>query len=108
MQDMIALRASRYDRKKLVAGDRFQAKPRDVRVLQAMRLAELAPIVETPKRAYIRRDMIAETAPAVFAPRFDVEMKAEPKKAPKAKQDDASALTGTGGAKSPTGHIADD
>lgn len=72
---MVALKEFRYAGKQLLAGDPFEARDRDVRLLRAIQNAKLAEGVDDPdadgedrqkgpggpaKRPYKRRDMKAE------------------------------------------------
>ncbi|HDS1791551.1 MULTISPECIES: hypothetical protein [Pseudomonas] len=72
---MVALKEFRYSGKQLLAGDSFEARDRDVRLLRAINNAKLAEGVDDPdaggegrqkgpggpaKRTYKRRDMKAE------------------------------------------------
>lgn len=58
---LVATGKLKYGKRHLVAGDEFEAKPRDAKLLQA--LGKAGPpkaLTEATKRTYKRRDMVAE------------------------------------------------
>lgn len=82
MIQMTCLKAFKYAGKMLTVGQGFSVKSKgEARLLAAMKRAQIAVVeapkpvkiepVEVPKRAYKRRDMVAEAAPVVVTKASD-------------------------------------